>query len=112
MLGGFEDVKRRNGSVEGFAVNPLGSINFSAVLEPLGYVIKPSQDFGFTKRNIHFAGACAAGAKSRLPIELRELLSDALQDDVGIVRISSEPPGFRIIIAAMRSATSMFLLPA
>lgn len=95
MLAAFEDVRRRNGQVEGFAVNPLASVDFAAVFASLGYETKPSPEFGFTKRNINFSGACAAGAKERLPIELKELLGDALPDNVGIVRISCEPPGIR-----------------
>lgn len=93
MLSGFERINRRNGNVRGFAVNPLSSIDFAAVFHSLGYETKPPADFGFVRRNIHVAGACVAGAKNRLPIELRELFEPALPDDVGMVRISTEPPG-------------------
>lgn len=88
-------MKRRNERVEGFALNPLGSVDFAWVFASLGYVTKPAQDFRFTRRNINFAGACAAGAKNRLPDELRELLGDTLPNDAGMVRISSDPSGLR-----------------
>lgn len=91
MLNGFEDVKRKNGEVQGFTVNPLSSIDFSAVLESLGYETKSSGELGFVKRNIHFAGACARGQNIDF-LELKELIGDAIPDDNGMVRISTEPP--------------------
>lgn len=92
MLNGFEDVNRKSGKAQGFAINPLSAIDFAEVFQSLGYETTPPSEFGFVKRNIHFAAACAAGAKQRLPVELRELLQDALPDDPGMVRISTEPP--------------------
>lgn len=47
----------------------------------------------FTRRNIHFAAACAAGAKARLSNELKGLIALALPDKEGMVRLSNEPPG-------------------
>lgn len=93
LLSGFEDVKRKSGSVQGFAFNPLSSIDFAEVFKSLGYQTKPPSDFGFVKRNLHFAAACAAGAKQKLPLDLRILMGAALPDDPGMVRVSTEPPG-------------------
>lgn len=93
MLSGFEHINRKTGKAHGFAVNPLSSIDFTAVFQSLGYETKPPADFGFIKRNIHFSCACVAGAKNRLHSELRELLGTALPDDAGMVRLSTEPPG-------------------
>lgn len=92
LLNGFEDVKKKSGKVQGFAVNPLSSIDFAKVFESLGYETKPPSEFGFVKRNVHFAAACASGAKQRLPVQLKQLLDDALPDDPGMVRLSTEPP--------------------
>ena len=74
-------------------MNPLSSIDFAEVFASLGYATKPPPDFGFLRRNIHFAAACKPGVKSRLPVDLGELFTSALPDDAGMVRISTEPPG-------------------
>lgn len=95
LLSEFEAVKCKGGQVYGFAANPLASIEFSAVLESLGYRTKPPKDFGFIKRNIHFAAACNPVAKERLGCDLKQLLGTALPDDDGMVRLSSSPPTHR-----------------
>ena len=92
MLCGFEGVRRKQGSVSGFAVNPLASVEFSEVFRSLGYATKPPAEFGFNMRNIHFASACSPQAKARLPVELQQLLTGLLREHAGMVRISSEPP--------------------
>lgn len=76
----------------GFAVNPLGGIEFAEVFASLGYETKPPKDFGFIKRNIHFSGACAVGAKQRISIDLQVLLGSALPDEPGMVRVCENPP--------------------
>lgn len=95
LLSEFEAINRKRGSIEGFAINPLSCIDFATVLSSLGYGTKPSKDFGFVKRNIHFAAACVPGAKSRLPISTQKILGDLLPEDDGMVRICSEPPQHR-----------------
>lgn len=83
---------RGEASIEGFALNPLSSINFSTVLSSLGYATSPPTDFAFKQRNIHFCAACAPGAKIRLPEEVRTMLGSSLPDDEGMVRLCTEPP--------------------
>ena len=92
LLDGFEIINRKTRNVQGFVVNPLSSVDFATVFDMLGYETKPPQNFGFIKRNIYFAGACVAGAKNTLPVELRTVLGPALPDDPGMVRIATEPP--------------------
>ena len=87
MLNGFECINRKTGKVIGLVLNPLSSINFTEVFDSLGYAAKPPLDFGFLTRNIHFAAECKPGVKSRLQVDLRELLTSALPDDAGMVRI-------------------------
>lgn len=81
LLSEFDAVHTRGGSVQGFAVNPLSSVDFVTILDSLGYETKPPKNFGFNKRNIHFATACRQSAK-----ELRS------PEDDGMVRIYSSPP--------------------
>ena len=92
LLDGFESINRKTGNVQGFAVNRLSCVDFATVFDMLGYETKRPQNFGFIKRNIHFAGACVAGAKNRFPVELRTVLGPALPDDPGMVQIATEPP--------------------
>lgn len=92
LLSGFEGINRKSGNVYSFALNPLASVDFSKIFCALGYQVKPPRDFGFAKRNIHFAGACSSGAKLRMPHTLRQLLEDALPDDPGMVRVCSDSP--------------------
>ncbi len=94
LLGEFEKVKKRNGgSVSGFAINPLSSIDFVQVFSSLGYSTTPHADLGFNRRNIHFAAACRAGASDALNSEIHALLSPLLPVHEGMVRLSTEPPG-------------------
>lgn len=76
----------------GFAVNHLSGVAFAEEFAALGYETKPPKDFGFTKRNIHFAAACLPGAKQRLPVELKRILGPAIPDKPGMVRLCSNPP--------------------
>lgn len=95
LLAEFQSMRRKGGSTQGFAVNPLSCVDFSVVLESLGYETKPPKDFGFVKRNIHFATACSAGAIHRLPSKLRYIIGEMLPVDEGMVRICTEPPSYR-----------------
>lgn len=92
LLHEFESINRRGGSVQGFALNPLASVKFSEILGSLGYETKPSKDFGFQKRNIHFAAACSSGAKNRLPVNAKRIMEYMLPSEPGMVSICSEPP--------------------
>lgn len=92
MFNGFEDVNRGSRNIQGFTVNPLSSIDFAEVFKSLGYETKPASEFLFIKRNNHFSAEGSAEAKQRMPVELREVLSDALPNDPGMVRISTEQP--------------------
>lgn len=78
--------------MRGFALNPLSSLDFASNLESLGYATRPPKEFGFLKRNIHFAGACRPEAKEGLEGELKTLIGPALPDIPGIVRLSTNPP--------------------
>lgn len=95
LLSDFELINRKNGPVQGFAMNPTASVDFSEVLAPLGYETKPPKDSSFLKRNIHFATACAPGAKSCLTVKLKTLIGELLPSKSGMVRICSDPPSGR-----------------
>lgn len=43
LLSEFESINRREGNVQGFAVNPLSSVVFGEVFRSLGYETKPSK---------------------------------------------------------------------
>lgn len=92
LLSEFESINRNDGGIQGFAVNPLSSVDFGEVFSSLGYETKPPKDFCFVKRNIHFASACASGARERLPVELQKLMGEMLPEEEGVVRICSDPP--------------------
>lgn len=77
-------------------MNPHSSVDFSKALESLGYITKPQKDVMFTKRNVHFAAACAPGAKAFLSEALSSLIGPRLPDDKGMVRLSNEPPNGKI----------------
>lgn len=44
LLSEFESINRKIGNVQGFAVNPLSSVDFSAVVSSLGYISKRGKD--------------------------------------------------------------------
>ena len=92
LLTEFERIRRKNGKVQGYAVNPLSCADFVSNLKSLAYEIKPPKQFGFSKRNKHFSAACRPGAKERLPDNLQSLIGEALPSDPGMVRICSAPP--------------------
>lgn len=92
LLSEFESLKRRSGGVQGYAFNPLSSVDFSDILNSLGYETRPPKDINFTKRNIHFAAACTPAAKAHLPPVLQALIGRLLPDQPGMVRIGTEPP--------------------
>lgn len=92
LLAEFGKLKAHgNASFTGIALNPLSSIEFTEVLCSLGYETKVPPDFGFKLRNIHFAAACAPGAKMGLTDELLNLVGPALPDEGGLVRVSTSP---------------------
>lgn len=90
LLTEFEQINRKSGCVQGYAVNPLSCVEFVAVLEYLGYETSPPKDFGFVKRDIHFSAACRPGAKDRMPAELRNLIGESLPSEPGMVRLCSD----------------------
>ena len=96
LLQEFEGINRPSGGrIQGYAVNSLGSVDLAQVFEDLGYDTKPPKEFGFKNRNIHFACACRPGAEERLSPKLKELFFNALTNEAGMVRLSSEPPNYR-----------------
>lgn len=93
LLEEAENVRTKMGEVRSFAINPLASIDFLCVFEELGYQVKPPKEFNFSRRNIHFSGACQPGYKALLPNDVMELIGESLPDYEGMVRISTEPTG-------------------
>ena len=71
LLTAFENILRKMEIFKALFLVPLGSIDFAKVFASLGSQVSAPKTFGFSKRNIHFAGACAAGARQRLPYECR-----------------------------------------
>lgn len=55
-------------------------MNYTEVFAQLGYQVKPEKEFGFVKRNIHFATACSA--KERLSPDLLEATGKLIPDEV------------------------------
>ncbi len=76
LLTEFERVKKREGRVSGYAVNPLSCIDFAAVFRSLGYTEKAPPALGFCKRNVHFSAACRAGIKETLDTNLLRIIGD------------------------------------
>lgn len=91
MLSEFESINQKTGAIQGFPSNPLSCVNFFDTFESLGYETNPPQDFGFVKRNIHFATAASTGARNHLPVAVLEVLGDGLQSEPGMVRMSTYP---------------------
>lgn len=85
LLSELEAIKRRYGEVNGFAVNPLSSVEFSKFLSDLACGTTPAKGVGFVKRNIHFWAACAPG-------DVKDILEEPLPNDTGMVRICTNPP--------------------
>ena len=92
MLAEFEGINKRVGTVRGYAINPMASVDFGVVLGSLGYRKTPDPLFNFNRRNVHFAAACAPHVKDKLNVDLRKLLGVLLPDVEGVVRISSNRP--------------------
>lgn len=92
LLAEFESINRKNGTVQGYAVNPLSSCDFVAILRSLGYETSPPKDFGFVKHDIHFSAACRPGAKELMPAKLRSLIGEMLPSHPGMVRLCSDTP--------------------
>ena len=92
LLHEFESINRSVGTVKGFALNPLRSIDFTEVFASLGNEMKPPKEFLFTRRNINFAGACQPRAKGKLGADLLKLIGPALPEQPGMVRICTNPP--------------------
>lgn len=92
LLKEFESINRKCSQINGFALNPLGCVDFAQVLSNIGYETSPSKDFDFVKRNIHFAAACSPGAKHHLPVTVQQLIGQMLPDERGMVRICRDAP--------------------
>ena len=95
LLSTFETIRgRQGGSVSGFALNPLSSIEYVQVLTSLGYTSKIDPSFSFIMRIPYISGACTTEARNRMRPDnpdLEQLIGSLLPDEYGMERISSEP---------------------